>query len=228
MNIIITGASRGIGFETTKILCRNHKVLALSRNLDTLKKLQTKNPNLDFLKFDIADKNDLPKLSSALKTHFSTVDILVNNAGCLLKKPFEKISEEDIQTTFETNFFGVIRLTQLLLPLMKKSSNGHIVNIGSMGGFQGSEKFQGMSVYSSAKAALACLTECLAPELGKNSIKVNCLAIGSVQTKMLNDAFPGYKAPLSAKQMAAFIADFCINGHRYFNGKILPVSVSTP
>ena len=108
------------------------------------------------------------------------------------------------------------------------NTNSHIVNIGSMGGFQGSAKFKGLSLYSAAKGAVAVLTESMAEEFKERGIKVNALALGAVQTEMLASAFPGYKAPLTAGQMAEFIADFALNGHKYFNGKILPVSLSTP
>jgi NAD(P)-dependent dehydrogenase (short-subunit alcohol dehydrogenase family) len=104
----------------------------------------------------------------------------------------------------------------------------HIVNIASMGGFQGSSKYPGLSCYSASKAALACLTECLAGEFTESGIKVNCLALGSVQTEMLEEAFPGYKAPVDAQEMAEFIADFALKGHKFFNGKILPVAVNNP
>ena len=97
-----------------------------------------------------------------------------------------------------------------------------------MGGFQGSAKFAGLSAYSSSKAAVVGLTECLAEELKDKDIFVNCLAIGAVQTEMLSEAFPGYEAPVSPKQMAEYIFDFAIKGSQFYNGKILPVSSSTP
>ncbi len=97
-----------------------------------------------------------------------------------------------------------------------------------MGGVQGSEKFQGLSLYSASKAALAVFTECLAEELKTHNVKANALALGAVQTEMLSHAFPTYKAPLQASEMADYIADFALNGHQYYNGKILPVSLSTP
>lgn len=235
MNVVITGASRGIGFETAKILAKNHRVLALSRNLPSLRKLKTNKlkgfsspSGIEILKLNITDKNDLLNLAAFIKQHFSSIDVLINNAGLLVKKPFEKISEDDIRATFETNFFGVIALTRILLPFLKRSGAPHIVNIGSMGGFLGSAKFPGLSIYSSSKAALACLSECLAEEFREKKIAVNCLALGSAQTEMLAEAFPGYKAPLTAKQMAEFIAEFSVTGQKYFNGKVLPVSISTP
>jgi NAD(P)-dependent dehydrogenase (short-subunit alcohol dehydrogenase family) len=104
----------------------------------------------------------------------------------------------------------------------------HIVNISSIGGFQGSVKFPGLSAYSSSKAALVCLTECLAEEFKDKNIAFNCLALGAVQTDMLNEAFPGYKAPVSASSMASFVTDFVLKAHHFMNGKIIPVSLSTP
>jgi NAD(P)-dependent dehydrogenase (short-subunit alcohol dehydrogenase family) len=97
-----------------------------------------------------------------------------------------------------------------------------------MGGFQGSVKFKGLSYYSASKAAISCLTECLANEFSESRISVNCLALGAVQTEMLNEAFPGYKAPVEAHEMAEFISEFALSGHKFFNGKILPVAVGTP
>ena len=97
-----------------------------------------------------------------------------------------------------------------------------------MGGFQGSSKYRGLSYYSAAKAALSCLSECLAEEFREDGIIVNCLALGSVQTEMLEEAFPGYKAPVSAREMAELIADFAVKGSRFFNGKIIPVAFSNP
>jgi NAD(P)-dependent dehydrogenase (short-subunit alcohol dehydrogenase family) len=126
----------------------------------------------------------------------------------------------------EINYFAPVTLIRTLFPLMRKGS--HIVNISSMGGFQGSLKFDGLSCYSASKAAMACLTECLASEFSEPGIAVNCLAPGSVSTEMLSDAFPGYNAPVSAKDMGNFVAWFATNGGKFFNGKILPVALTTP
>jgi NAD(P)-dependent dehydrogenase (short-subunit alcohol dehydrogenase family) len=104
----------------------------------------------------------------------------------------------------------------------------HIVNISSMGGFQGSSKYRGLSYYSASKAAIGCLTECLAIEFSEAGIKVNCLAIGAVQTEMFEEAFPGLKAPVSASEMGRYVSEFALNGHKFFNGKILPVAISNP
>ena len=97
-----------------------------------------------------------------------------------------------------------------------------------MGGFQGSAKFKGLSIYSAAKGALNILTECLAEEFNEVGIKVNSLALGSVNTEMLQQAFPGYKAMVQPQEMALYIKNFAETAHHYLNGKIIPVSLTTP
>lgn len=154
--------------------------------------------------------------------------MLVNNAGHIVNKPFEKIRARDLTAVYGTNVFAPFTLIQMLFPLMNTQRRSHILNISSMGGFQGSAKFPGLSAYSSSKAALCSLTECLAEEFRTRNVSVNCLAIGAVQTEMLSKAFPDYKAPLKAHQMAEFICHFATTGHQYFNGKIIPVSSATP
>lgn len=228
MNIIITGASKGIGYDTALKLAESaeHNILALSRNETKLKELAAKSDRIDHLAFDITN----PELDALLQKveAMGGADILLNNAGLLINKPFRQLTMQDWQRSFGTNILGVVGLIRTLLPYLEKSQNAHIVNIGSMGGFQGSSKFPGLAAYSASKAAVANLTECLAEEFKDQKIAVNCLAFGAVQTEMLETAFPGYKAPLESAEMAEWVAWFCTQGHRFFNGKILPVSVSTP
>jgi NAD(P)-dependent dehydrogenase (short-subunit alcohol dehydrogenase family) len=166
------------------------------------------------------------KFEESVLSYFKKVDILINLAGFLVAKDFLEMTNNEARLIMETNFFGPASLIRLVKPMM--SSGSHIVNVSSMGGFQGSSKFRGLSYYSASKAAIACLTECLAVEFQESGINVNCLALGAVQTEMLNEAFPGYKAPVDAKQMARFISEFALTGHKFFNGKILPVAVSNP
>lgn len=220
-NIVIVGSSRGIGKELVQLLSNDNNVLALSRNLEPLKEFQN-NPHVKLEIFDVSVDN----LDALLKKHFKSVDMMINNAGYLINKPILELTDKDIEQSYKTNVFGLIKNCQAVIPFM--TNGGHIVNIGSMGGFQGSVKFPGLSVYSSSKAAVASFTECLAEELKDTKIKTNCLALGAAQTEMLNEAFPDYKAPLSAKEMAEFIADFTLNGHKWINGKVIPVSLSTP
>ena len=225
-NIVIIGCSRGIGKELVLNLSQSHKVLALSRNTEKLKEFET-NTSVTCVGFDISKQDAKSTLDKIIGDNFKTVDILINNAGYLVNKPVLEITTKDIEYSYATNVFGIIQSCQASIPYMM-TEGGHIVNIGSMGGFQGSSKFPGLSVYSSSKAAVASLTECLAEELKETKIKVNCLALGAAQTEMLNEAFPGYEAPVSAKEMAEYISDFSLNSSNWINGKIIPVSKTTP
>ncbi len=234
MNIIVTGASSGVGFEAALelILSGKHKVIALARSQDKLERLleiaHGLNPKAEIfaLAFDIVH-DDYADLQQFIRNNFDNhVDILINNAGVLINKPFLQLLEMDFVEMLQSNFIGHVRMIQGVVNLMPQGS--HIVNIGSMGGFQGSPKFPGLSAYSASKAALHSLTECLALEFTDRDIKVNCLAIGSAQTEMLEQAFPGYQSPVMAFEMGKYIADFSITGHRFYNGKVLPVAVSTP
>jgi NAD(P)-dependent dehydrogenase (short-subunit alcohol dehydrogenase family) len=234
MNIIITGASSGVGFEAVLelILSGKHKVIALARSQDKLEKLLeiAKGLNPDCIVYGIAFDivhDDYAGLQQFITDNFDGhVDALVNNAGVLINKPFTQLLEADFVEMLQSNYIGHVRIIQSMLQFM--SDGSHIVNIGSMGGYQGSSKFKGLSAYSASKAALHTLTECLAQELAEQGIKVNCLALGSAQTEMLEQAFPGYVSPVMAFEMGKYIADFAVTGHRYYNGKVLPVAASTP
>ena len=231
--VIVTGASRGIGFELVqKYVEAGHEVIALSRNSDRLKQLKEAclqlNPKaqVHILSFDLANGDIAVQLMSFIESCFQHVDILINNAGVLVAKPFTEISAEELERVYHVNVLSVFKLTQELIP--KFSDRAHIVNVSSVGGVQGSVKFSGLSAYSSSKAALVSLTECLAEEYKETNLTFNCLALGAVQTEMLEEAFPGYQAPTLAKDMAAYILNFSINGPRFYKGKVLNVSKSTP
>lgn len=225
-NIVITGASRGIGAELAAILSVNNKVLLIARNSDGLKNLQDKYPSIIIAPFDLVDANLKKNLNTIINAHFNRVDVLINNAGTIVNKPVLEITRTEMEKVFAVNVFGLMEVCQTVIPFMTNGS--HIVNIGSMGGFQGSAKFPGLSVYSASKSAVAGFSECLAEELKEQKITVNCLALGAAQTEMLGEAFPGYEAPVSAHQMAQYIADFSLNANQWINGKTIPVSLSTP
>ncbi|TDO23055.1 SDR family oxidoreductase [Pedobacter duraquae] len=233
MNIVLTGASSGIGFEAALefALHTDHKIVCIARSADKLRKLleiaRGINPDCTLLpvEFDIV-KDDYAALIPFLKERLGEIDILINNAGVLVNKPFLETSVEDFADMLQGNVLGHFNMIKNLLPLLKKGS--HVVNIGSMGGYQGSVKFPGLSAYSSSKSALHTLTECLAYELADTGIKINCLALGSAQTEMLEKAFPGYESPVMAFEMGKYVADFAKTGHKFFNGKVLPVAVTTP
>lgn len=227
MNVIITGASRGIGFEViSQFLNNGDTVFCLTRNTEALKPLA--HAQLYVYSTDLSSQKNMDEALAFVKQKAASIDVIVHNAGSLVNKPYENISYEELERVYKVNVFAPYYLTQQLLPLLGKENRSHVINISSMGGFQGSAKFPGLTAYSSSKAAIAGLTECLAEELKEKNISVNCLAIGAVQTEMLAEAFPGYIAPLSPKQMAEYIFDFALKGHHYYNGKILPVSSSTP
>lgn len=230
--IVITGASSGIGFEAAiELAVQGHEVIALARSKEKLTKLQqitqSLNPDAKIypVVFDIVN-DEYDGLVQFLQRRWETFNILINNAGSLINKSFRETSELDMAEMFQTNVLGHFRITKALLPLLGQHS--HIVNVGSMGGYTGSSKFPGLIAYSVSKGALHSFTECLAQELYAENIKVNCLALGSAQTEMLEKAFPGYQSPVQAYEMGKYLADFALTGHKFFNGKILPVAVTTP
>ncbi len=224
-NVIITGCSRGMGYELARLFAQSgHKVLALSRNDKPIKELNE--GNITAFPFDICKDKDFEKLEHFLEDNWRTVDVLINNAGQLLNKPFLQTTRIEFEEIYKVNVFGVAELTRLLIP--KMTIEGHVVTISSMGGVQGSVKFPGLSAYSSSKGAVITLTELWAEEFKETGPSFNVLAIGAVQTEMLEEAFPGYKAPVTARDMAIYIMDFALNGQRYYNGKLLQVSSTTP
>lgn len=224
-NIIITGTSRGIGLALVKHFSDNgHQVLALSRSPKKLSELNL--PNTKALAFDITKEDTHKAVVQYVQENWKQVDVLIHNSGAIVNKPFTEISTDEFRYVYEVNVIGVASFTKALLPVLPKES--HVVCISSMGGIQGSVKFPGLSAYSSSKAAVLSLVELLAEEYKESGPSFNGLALGAVQTEMLAEAFPGYKAPLSPAEMAKYIADFSLTGATYYNGKILQVSSTTP
>lgn len=223
--IVILGASRGIGAELVKQFATNgNTVIALSRDLDRMKKAYEGLSNVHSFALDL-ESSTVKSTATEIFSKFGSLDVVINNAGVLVNKPFTELTEEDIELCYRVNITGVMLFTQSVLPFIK---DGHIVNISSIGGFQGSVKFPGLAAYSTSKAALCSFTELFAEEYKESGIKMNCLCLGAVQTEMLEQAFPGYIAPMSASKMAEYIVDFASNANQWMNGKIIPVSLSTP
>lgn len=229
MNILITGASQGIGRETAKqlALIKGNKVIALSRSKVKLEELKLECKAIDSestiipLAIDLTSEELKSETLPIIEGGFDQIDVLINNAGFLVNKPFEEISKKDVAKVFNTNLFSVFSLIQMLLPLMGRKRKTSIINIGSMGGYQGSDKFKGLSIYSASKGALSILSECLAEEFKDANINVNCLALGGVNTEMLNEAFPGYKADVDPKQIAEYIVEFCSGEGMQVSGKVI-------
>lgn len=224
--IVVVGASRGIGKSIVDLLAKDsaNQILALARNIDKMTAAFSKYDNVKCYPLDLEAKNVRSKCADIF-SKIDKIDILINNAGKLVSKPFLELTREDISSCYDVNIVGVMETTQAAIPKMK---NAHIVNISSMGGFQGSVKFAGLSAYSTSKAALCSFTELFAEEYKESQIKMNCLCLGAAQTEMLEEAFPGYEAPVSAEKMAEYIVNFALNADQWINGKIIPVSLSTP
>lgn len=225
--IVVVGASRGIGAALVELLSADasNEILALSRNTEELERRFNRLENVNVARFDL--EQEVFETASSLFAEFGEIDILINNAGLLINKPFEALAHDDIARSYQVNVIGVMETVQAAIPHLSFKGS-HIVNISSMGGFQGTLKFAGLAAYSTSKAALCSFTELFAEEYKESRIKMNCLCLGAAQTEMLEAAFPGYQAPVSAEEMAEFIAEFALNGQRWMNGKIIPVSLSTP
>jgi len=193
-NVVITGSSRGIGFELTKLFSdKGFKVFALSRNISIISNLKL--PNVVPYYLDISSEKSISKVVKLISKELKQVDVLINNAGNLINKPFSQTSFHDFESIYKVNVFGLAELVRQFIPYFCKSS--HVINISSIGGIAGSSKFSGLSAYSSSKGALNILTEMLCEEFKDSGPSFNCLALGAVQTEMLEEAFPEYQSQVS-------------------------------
>jgi short-subunit dehydrogenase len=225
--VVIVGASRGIGKALVENFAKrdDFKIIALSRDLEKMQAEFTLYSNVNCFEFDL--EKDVKNQAEKIFTSIGKVDYLINNAGFLVNKSFEEISSLELQKSYQINLFGVFESVQAIIPHLNPTSS-HIVNISSMGGFQGSMKFAGLSAYSTSKAALCSFTELFSEEYKNSTIAMNCICLGSVQTEMLEEAFPGYQAPLNPAQVSEYISDFAMNAHKYMKGKIIPLSLTNP
>lgn len=236
MNIIITGASGGIGAELAFQMAAegDHSIIIIARNEKRLKEVENRIFALNnssrciTIAGDLSEHTEILRIAKLIHGSFNKIDILINNAGYLINRSFHETSQKDMHQLLNVNFLAPVNLIKELLSLLRHAEHAHVVNIGSMGGVQGTLKFPGLSFYSASKGALAIMTECLAEEFKHSNISFNCLSLGSADTAMLREAFPGYKAATTAQGMASFIKEFAFKGHNYFNGKILQVALTTP
>lgn len=226
-NIVVIGASRGIGSELVLQLAEkiSHTVYAFSRDLKAMEKRFAQCHNVFSYPLDLQAKDLKSSFSSQIAT-IGSIDILIYNAGYLVNKPFLQLTQTDIHSSYQVNVMSAFEIIQAAMPYFVHKA--HVVSISSMGGVQGTIKFSGLSSYSTSKAALVSLTELLSEEFKDTQWSFNCLALGAAQTEMLEAAFPGYRAPVSASEMASYIAEFSLTAHKFIRGKIIPVSLSTP
>ena len=220
--IVVTGTSSGIGHQICIQAAKmNFHVISVSRNIEPLKDIG----GIESFSIDITNKDSIDDFITNLKSRKIKIDILINNAGYLVSELFGDTTYDSFKKTFDVNVFGLAEITRSLIPII--NSDGHVINISSIGGVNGSKKFPGLSAYSSSKAAVIALTEVLAEE-HQNGPSFNVLALGAVQTKMLKEAFPDYNVDTKPEEMAKYILDFAINGNKLFNGKLISVSNSNP
>lgn len=230
--VVVTGASTGVGRALAKCLAKEHgcTVIAVARDGKRLDELRGEIPHgrgeVRPLPLDLAAPQAVGHVVRAVDS--ARLHGLVNNAGLLIKRDWGHWQAEDMERLFRLNATVPLLLTQALTPMLAGNPPGHVVNIGSMGGFQGSVKFPGLAAYSASKAALANLTECMAEEMKDRAVRCNALCLGAVDTAMLREAFPGYQAPVGPNEVGAFLARFLMEGHNFFNGKVLPFATSTP
>ncbi len=254
MNCIVSGASSGIGREMVlNLLEKGHNVLAIARREELLNGLRdqanvrlsgveasseirdqrsemdsrtrSSATDLIILKADLSSESSMKQVQQSIE-NWDHVDLLINNAGALINKPFKETSAKDFMEQYQANVITAVNLSKAADPYLKRGS--HLVNITSMGGFQGSSKYAGLSAYSSAKGALSVLTECMAEEYKTKGISVNALALGAVQTEMLKKAFPEYDPNMSPQKMAEFIVSFALNSGSVMSGRVLPIAMANP
>lgn len=231
--IVITGASSGVGAGVASLLVKQgHTVIGVARSKEKLEALKKQLENEKGMFHCCAGDLTKSNFENDIKTYINQlgldqIDVLINNAGYLVNKPFGELSMSDWQAVYDVNVFGPVRLIRSLYALLEKSSESHILNISSIGGVNGTDKFPGLSAYSSSKGALSILTEVLGKEFAKDGVHVNALDLGSVQTEMLEKAFPEYRSPTTVEQMARFIAMFALNGQEVCNGKNIPIALTS-
>lgn len=225
--IVICGASRGIGKALVTLLSKDQafRLVVLSRNVEALRRDYEGLTHVEIVPFDL-EKDTEEQLKNVLP-NLGPIHALINNAGHLEKGKVTELGMELYQRCMQVNFLGPVSLVKTLYPLLCEGK-AHVVNVSTMGAYQGSVKFPELTAYAASKAAIANFTEVFAEEQKATGIRMNCLCLGAVNTEMLRTAFPGYEAEITPEAMANFIAEFTLKSGKLFNGKIIPVSSSTP
>jgi len=224
--VCITGASRGLGLALAEAFLKNSNldVAAVTRSEAPHPLAAAWGDRLRVVRADISSETGRAEVYKELDG-MQPLSVLIHNAGALAFKPFAETDADTLRRIYEVNVFAPYLLTQKLLPLADRT---HIISISSIGGVQGSLKFGGLSAYSSSKAALNCLTEMWSEEFKDTDIVFNCLALGSVETDMFKEAFPGVSAACTPQTMGEYIADFAFSAVDVMRGKIISLSLGNP
>ncbi|HXC97148.1 MAG TPA: oxidoreductase [Edaphobacter sp.] len=194
----ITGGSTGFGrLLAVQVLESGGRVIATARNIDKVADLEKKYPQrAKALTLDVTDPGQVDSAATQAIAQFGHVDVLVNNAGYGVAGAIEEVSEAEEMPMFETNLFGLLRVTRALLPQFRKQRSGHILNLSSIGGLIGG---QGIGIYNASKFAVEGLSEALAAELAPLGIHVTLIEPGPFRTDFL-----GRSGVLAKKRIADY------------------------
>jgi NAD(P)-dependent dehydrogenase (short-subunit alcohol dehydrogenase family) len=193
---LVTGASTGFGRELVEyLLGQGAQVVATARKVEGMMELEEKYPEGALVRsMDVTDQQQVEAVVSAAVQRFGRVDVLVNNAGYGMVGAVEELAEDEFRPMFETNVFGLIRVTQAVLPQMRTQGSGHIVNLSSIGGLVATP---GFGLYNATKFAVEGLSEALAQEVKPLGIAVTIVEPGPFRTKFLGKAGGEAKARIS-------------------------------
>ncbi len=222
---IVTGASSGIGRVTAEMLVERGAVVAVfARSAGKLKSLARKHEGrMLAVAGDVSDADSIERLFSQTESQFGPCEILINNAGTFVNKRIERMTERDWDRVFAVNARGAFLTSRRATKGMISRRRGTIVNVSSISGVLGPEKFPGFSAYCASKAALILFTESLAVELKENGIRVNCVSPGSVDTPMWAAVGGGARADMTPAEVAEVILFLASERSRPINGQNINV-----
>lgn len=222
---IVTGASSGIGRATAELLAtRGARVVVFSRNAAALAELVGRHEaSMLAVSGDVGDADAIERLFNETESRFGNCELLVNNAGMIDPKPLVDVDPDAWDRMFAVNVRGTYLACRRALPSMITKKRGAIVNVASISGVIGPEKFPGFVSYCASKAAVILLTESLAVEVKPHGVRVNAISPGSVDTKMWADASGGAPASMTPEEIADAIAFLLSGASRPMNGQNLNV-----
>ena len=217
---IVTGASSGIGRRTAELLAeRGARVVGTSRSIGSV-------PGIHTVAGDVADSSFVERLFAETESRFGPCDLLVNNAGMIDPAPLVEVTPDRWERMFAVNVTAVYLTCRRALPSMIANRRGTIVNVASISGVVGPEKFPGWVSYCASKGAVISLTEALAVEVKAHGVRVNSVSPGSVDTKMWEEASGGAPASMTAEEVAEAILFLASDRSRPMNGQDLHVYAS--